>query len=160
MLTPGVLTEQRITLYQIPKWGKSADLYRPGGREVKGKGPLQSWPQKLHLSPSVRWMPVTTHIFVGSWMAWIWWECHSLRPTPLRRHMAHLGLCPHGVPGSLSSLDVGGALGLWQLPPGPATASAPHMHQQSLQCPSLSTAQQSKKAWINGHFCPLGLGQR
>lgn len=159
MMTPGVLTEQRIILYQIPKRGKSADLYRPGGREIKGKGPLPSWPQKLYLPPSVSWMPVTTHIFLGSWMAgsvtawdqlpwgdtWLTCDCALV---------AHLGVW------AAWPLEVHACLGLWQLPPGPATVSAPHMCQQSLQCPSLSTAQQNKRARISGHFCPLGLGQR
>ena len=39
-------------------------------------------------------------------------ECHSLRRAPLRRHMAHLALCPHGASGNVSSLDLGSTRGI------------------------------------------------
>ena len=58
----------------------------------------------------------------------------DMRPDPLRRWTAHLGLCLHGEPGSPSNLDQGGAhhLGLWQSPCGSSTASTPHTCQLHL----------------------------
>ena len=54
-------------------------------------------------------LPVTNYVFLASWMVYICQDCHSLRPAPLRRCMAHLGLCTHGTPESLSGLDLGSA---------------------------------------------------
>ena len=103
-----------------------------------------------------------THIFLGSWMIPICQQCHSLRPPPPRRCLAHVRLCPFGALGNLSSLDLGSAchLGLWK-PPCVHPLSVPtHASGTCLQCPSLSTAQLSKWAWINGHFYPVVSGWR
>ena len=52
-----------------------------------------------HIShQTVNRLPVAYHVVLGSWTVHMFQECHSLRPTPLRRCLAHLELCPHGTP--------------------------------------------------------------
>ena len=97
--------------------------------------------------------PATTHVFLGSWTAQIYWECHSLRPAPLRRLMVHLGLWPHNASGSPNGLEVHTHRELWQSLCGPSI----HTRQQYS---SLSTAQLSNWAQISGHSCPLVSGWR
>ena len=50
--------------------------------------------------------PVANHVFLGFLTVHMYWECHRLRPVPLRRCTAHLGLCPFSIPGSLRGLDL------------------------------------------------------
>ena len=79
---------------------------------VRGKrqrGRYNHGPRDCISYEAARGLPVTTQVFLGYWAAHICSECHSLRPAPLRRCMAHLGLCPHGAPRSLSGLDLGSA---------------------------------------------------
>ena len=59
------------------------------------------------LHQTVSRLPVANHVFLGSWMADICKEGHSLRSASKRRHTAHLRRCSHGARGKPSGRDVG-----------------------------------------------------
>ena len=75
------------------------------------------------------------------------------KPRYPERCMAHLGLCPHGAPGSLGSLDLGSAhcFELWQPQCGPSTGNTPHTcwwHLLGVSVPLHSTTEQgSPNKW-------------
>ena len=94
---------------------------------------------KGHICQTMSWLPVTTNIFLGSWMAHICWECYSLRLASLRRCTAHPGQCPCGAHRRLSSLDLGVAHPHWAvaIPAWSNPASAPYACQQQLLAVSL-----------------------
>ena len=87
----------------------------PGGRgrcatiSRKARGRCNLGPKDHIFHQTVIRLPVANHIFLGSWMAHIRQECHSLRSAPQRRHRAYLGLCPCGASRKQSSQDWGGA---------------------------------------------------
>ena len=107
--------------------------------------------------------PVTTHVFLGSWMAHCQ-ECHSLKQAPLRRHMVHTWDCAlmaHQWAWEAWTWEVYTALScvnhyvvnpLWVLPT--------YASGICLQCPSFYTVQLSKWAQISSHFHALMSGQR
>lgn len=129
--------------------------------EAEDKESLQSQLQRLHLQPSCEWTASHyTHlpgILDGSDLPRV---SQPEISSPEETHNPPATV-PCGALRRLGSLDLEGArpLWLWQLPCGPATASAPHTRQWHLQYPYLSTAQVSKWARISGHFCSLVSGQ-
>ena len=84
-----------------------------GGREAYGQQPrlegkgllLQSQPETGILHQTVSRLPIANHISLGSWMADVHQEGHSLRSAPQRRHTAHLRWCSCGTPGKPSGQD-------------------------------------------------------
>ena len=107
--------------------------------------------------------PVANYVFLGFLTVHIYSECHRLRPAPLRRCIAHLGLCPFSIPGSLRGLDpeVHDALCYGHLRVVHELQTFPtHASGVCLQFLSLSTAQLSKWTHISDHFPPLVSGQR
>ena len=93
---PDPLTEKRIEW--IPRrasWLQTAPppSQRQRGRYVTARARRQgaiSAPETCILHPTVSRLPVAGLFFLGSWMADICQEGHSLRSAPQRRHMAHL----------------------------------------------------------------------
>ena len=115
------------------------------------------------------------------------WSPEQLGPGKGTKHIAHLSVCPWRVPENLSGLDLGsiwnsgptwdsalmehpGAWAVWTLEVHttlgcgkhsmvhPLQALPTHASDICLQCPSLSTAQMKKWAWISSCLCPLGSG--
>ena len=91
----------------------------------------------------------------GAWVAWTW---------EIRRHVTHLGLSPHEVPRRLSSLDLGSVTTLGPGNPRvahPLGALPTHASGVCSPCPSPSTAQLRKQAWIRGQapFAPSCQGR-
>ena len=71
----------------------------------KARGSCNLSPRDRIFHQTVSRLRVDNDVFLGSSMVHICQECHSLRLAPQRRHMAHLGLCPHGAPRKLSHQD-------------------------------------------------------
>ena len=99
-MTPGALTEQSIE--RIPKESNPDAIYGPPSPEAeremydsqsqKARGCCHLGPRYCIFLPTLSRMPVSNHIFLGSWMLHICQECHSLRSASQRRHTAHLRL--------------------------------------------------------------------
>ena len=109
--------------YITKNWGNTKGeqagfLMGPSSPEAEGQVcDSQSWKARgcCNLGPrdrifhqTVSRFPVANQVFLGFWMVDICQECHSLRLSPQRRHMAYLGLCSHSAPMKLSDLDQGG----------------------------------------------------
>ena len=89
--------------------GKVAGVYSPRGREdgLWARGRRQ--PAALVSTPkttSCEWLWVSTHVFLGAWVAQLWPGCHNQRPTPLGKFTTRLGL--------------------WRPPQANATEALPH----------------------------------
>ena len=157
-------------MIQLPFMAPESERQVCDTRRQKARSRCNLSPRDSIWRQAVSGLPVTTHVFLVSWMAQIFQKCHSLRSDPLRRHKAHLQLCPveHSGDWAAWTWKVGRCTAplappltwLWQLPCGPATASAPHTCQRHLQCSYLSTAQVSRWARVRGCFYSLVSGQR
>ena len=95
-------TITRIAPYRILKESKPAAIYGPyypeAERQVhdsqrwKARGPCNFSPRDCTSLQAVSRLPVTNHVCLGTWTVHISLKCHNLRPAPLRRCRAHLGL--------------------------------------------------------------------
>ena len=114
MVNTGVLIEQRIVPWRIPKESscmpfRALPPWRQRGRcataREKASGRYYLGPRDHSFHQTVRRLPVANHIFLASWMVHICQECHSLRSAPQSRHTVHLGLCLHSTLRKLSGRD-------------------------------------------------------
>ena len=143
-----VLTEKRIertpkesypvVCRPLPYWDRQVGMWHP---EPKGKGLLQSWPQRWHLPSNLTSTPKmvlsgvprklssqdqgmfkrhSSHRTVRSPSTQL---LELLRPGKDRKCIAQPGLCPCRAPENLSSLDLGSA---WNAVPTWDSALAEH----------------------------------
>ena len=89
------------------QWRAAYRPHPPPSEGREGKGLLQCWPQRPASSTKPSRLPVANHIFLGSWLADICQESHSLRPAPQRRYMAHPRRCSRSTPVKQSGQDWG-----------------------------------------------------
>lgn len=148
---------EQVSLCDSQKW-KARGCYNPGPR---GHILIKVWAGCQSLTKSSwtgQFIQDRTSRTVHTWQ-----ECLSLKTAPLRRCMAHPGLCTYREPRNFVSwtwkmhgtLDHGHPCmvhPLWTL--------TTHLNSVCLKCTYLSMAQLSKEAWIKDHFCPFISGWR
>ena len=107
-------------MIQLPFMAPELERQVCDSRRQKARSRCNLSPRDSIWRQAVSGLPVTTHVFLGSWMAQIFQKCHSLRSAPLTQGTP--ATVPCGALRRLSSLDLEG----WKVhsPPRP---TPPHL---------------------------------